>query len=310
MLPARALRPGRDQPNPVVARSNASSRAASRSAPMNAWTAITRNGLCGRPRRLAAVAASAVPSSSRITSSDSTWRSRSALARDRNRCRATVRAPSANAVSAAPRNGAEHATHTDPISSRPERTATTMRPVKPMFGVLGDEQRIVGGHQMRENATGIEECAQLLRRLSFDDGRHPRRVGVLLQPRIRQHPRQPVFDDDRATGRFSQAVGQREEIRWATAGFGFAAFQHQAVDDCRQLAPRHRRVNHHHRDALVHAVECGVVVAAADQHDNRPRGGCPAHRLFDRAGTDTEQHVTDDRAILGDLMQDDAAQLG
>ena len=131
MLPASALRPGRDQPNPVVARSNANSRAASRSVPMNACTAITRNRLCGRPRRLAAVAASAVPSSSRITSSDSTWRSRSALARERNRCRATVRAPSANAVSADPFNGALHSTHTDPMSSRPERTATTMRPVIP-----------------------------------------------------------------------------------------------------------------------------------------------------------------------------------
>ena len=163
---------------------------------------------------------------------------------------------------------------------------------------------------MRVHATGIEECAQLLRCLSFDDGRHPRRVGVLLPPGIRQHPREPVLDDDRAAGGLSQAVGQREQIRWATAGFGFAAFQHQSVDDGGQLAPRHRRVNHHHRDALVRAAECGVVVAAADQHDNRPRGGCPAHRFFDRAGTDTEQHVTDDRAIVGDLMQDDAAQLG
>ena len=182
MLPASALRPGRDQPNPVVARSNATSSAASRSAPMNACTAITRNGLCGRPSRLAAVAASAVPSSNRITSSDSTWRSRSALARERNMCRATVRAPSANAVSAAPRSGAGHATHTDPMSSRPDRTATTMRPVKPMIGVGGDEQRFIGGRQMCGNAARVEECAQLLRRLSFDDGRHPRRVGVLLQP--------------------------------------------------------------------------------------------------------------------------------
>ena len=150
-----------------------------------------------------------------------------------------------------------------------------------VIGVLGDEQRLVGGRQMRVHAPGIEECAQLLGCLSFDDGGHPRRVGVLLPPGIRQHPRKPVLDDDRAAGRFSQAVGQREQIRWATAGFGFAAFHNQSVDDGCQLTPRHRRVNHHHRDALVRAVECGVVVAAADQHDNRPRGGCPAHRFFD-----------------------------
>jgi hypothetical protein len=31
-------------------------------------------------------------------------------------------------------------------------------PGQAQFGVLGDEQRIVGRHQMRENATGIEEC--------------------------------------------------------------------------------------------------------------------------------------------------------
>jgi hypothetical protein len=29
--------------------------------------------------------------------------------------------------------------------------------------------------------------------------------------------------------------------------------------------------NHYHRDALVRAAECTVVIAAADQHDNRVR---------------------------------------
>ena len=106
-----------------------------------------------------------------------------------------------------------------------------------MFGVLGDKQRFVGGRQMGVHAAGVEECAQLLRCLSLDDGRHPRRVGVLLPPGIRQHPREPVLDDYRPAGGLSQTVGQCEQIRWATPGFGFAAFQHQSVDDCGQHAP-------------------------------------------------------------------------
>jgi hypothetical protein len=48
---------------------------------------------------------------------------------------------------------------------------------------------------------------------------------VLLAPGIGQHPREPVLDDDRAAGGLRQTVGKGEQIRWATAGFGFAAFQ-------------------------------------------------------------------------------------
>ena len=126
-----------------------------------------------------------------------------------------------------------------------------------------------------------KNVAQLLRCLSFDDGRHPCRVGVLLAPGIRQHPREPVLDDDRPAGGLAKLSAKAKQIRWATPGFGFAAFQHQAVDDRGQLAPRHRRINHHHRDTLGRAGECGVIiVAATDQHHNRARRRRPAHRLF------------------------------
>ena len=76
-----------------------------------------------------------------------------------------------------------------------------------MIGVPGDKQRFVGARQMCVHAAGVEECAQLLGCLSLDDGRHPRRVGVLLSPGIRQHPREPVLDDDRAAGGLRQTVG-------------------------------------------------------------------------------------------------------
>ena len=51
----------------------------------------------------------------------------------------------------------------------------------------------------------------------------------------------------------------------------YSAFHHQSVDDGPQLSRGDRRVNHYHRDALVRAAECTVVIAAADQHDNRVR---------------------------------------
>ena len=105
------------------------SSAASGSAPMSACTAITRSRVWGSPSLLAAVAESAEPSSSRTTRSDSTWRSRSALARERKRCRAP-RAPSANGeCGPLQRCPARHPDRT--TSSRPDRTATTMRPVIP-----------------------------------------------------------------------------------------------------------------------------------------------------------------------------------
>ena len=53
-----------------------------------------------------------------------------ALARERRRCSATVRAPSRNAASAGPRNSVGVITHTDPSSSRPTRAATTIRPTE------------------------------------------------------------------------------------------------------------------------------------------------------------------------------------
>ena len=140
---------------------------------MNACTAITRNRVCGRPSRLAAVAASAVPSSNRITSSDSTWRSRSALARDRSRCRATVRAPSANAVSAAPFNGALHSTHTDPINPRPGAHCHHHASGHSVIGSRVTNSGSVGARQMGVHAAGVEECAQLLGCLSFDDESPP-----------------------------------------------------------------------------------------------------------------------------------------
>ena len=118
------------------------------------------------------------------------------------------------------------------------------------------------------HAAGVEECAQLLGCLSLDDGRHSRRVGVLLSPGIGQHAGEPVLDDDRAAGGLRQTVGKGEQIRWAAPGFGFAAFQDQSVDDRGQLAPCHRRVDHHHRDTLGGAGERGVVIVAfADQYE-------------------------------------------
>ncbi len=128
MFSTTALRPGRDQPKPAVACSKAISSAVCGSVSARGRTAITCSDPGGRPRRLARLAASGVPSSSRITASDSTWRSRSALARERSRCSATVRAPSASARRAAPRSVRGVLTHTEPSCSRPTRTATTIRP--------------------------------------------------------------------------------------------------------------------------------------------------------------------------------------
>ena len=57
----------------------------------------------------------------------------------------------------------EQETHTDPISSRPDRTATTMRPDKPCVVVGIDEQGLVGDGQVREDPARREEFVQLLR---------------------------------------------------------------------------------------------------------------------------------------------------
>jgi hypothetical protein len=108
---------------------------------------------------------------------------------------------------------------------------------------------------MGEDAGGFEELPHPLGRLSSEDGLHPRRVGILLEPRVRQHLQQPIVDHHRAADGVSQTVGEGEQICWTPTGFGLAPLEHQAVRHGGQFAPGQRLLDDQHRAGPALGVE-------------------------------------------------------
>ena len=81
---------------------------------------------------------------------------------------------------------------------------------------------------------------------------------MLLLPRIRQHPQQPIVDDYCTADGLGQTVRQREQIGGTTAGL-----QHQPVDDRRHLTPGHLLVANHDRESFGRTVESHLLAVAA-----------------------------------------------
>lgn len=219
-----------------------------------------------------------------------------------------MRAPSAKARSAAgQRRLTRHPHRSDQLRAGSHRHHHA--PGETPLGVLGDEQRLVGDLQVGEYPSGLQQRAQRLGRLPLQDRLDQGRIG-LGQPRVRQHAQVPILDHHRVADPVGQAVGQREKIRWATPGFGLAAFQNQTVDDRGHRAPRHRRIDHQDSADVGDAVERHRRLIVAQHHHRGTRRRRPAHGFVERAGAHGQQDVAHHRAVLGRLVDDDAAQLG
>ena len=79
----------------------------------------------------------------------------------------------------------------------------------------------------------------------------------------------------------------RDEQRFVGVGkmcenpTGFEEFT-QLRGACRSMIvwTRHRRVDHHHRNALAKPLERAVLIVTAHQHHNRSRRGRPSQRIL------------------------------
>ncbi|MGW0200271.1 hypothetical protein [Nonomuraea sp. NPDC003201] len=303
MSPSSALRPGLDQPNPVVACSKASSSAA--------W----RSAVCAdgddphRLRRQAQPADHRLGVGAALQQPDDQVRLHLPLQVGAGPGTQQVQCDRARAVrqraemSAGQRALAGHPHPAEQFAAGPRRHGHP--PGQAVPGIGRHEHRLVRRSQPGEHPLLLEQLAQPVGDAPGEDGLQPGRVARLLGAGVGQHPRVPVLDGHRPADDVGQAVGQGEQVGRAASGGCLTALQHQPVHHAGELAPRDGGIGQQDGHPVPVAERGGVpldVRAAfgrADQDRCGSEGGGPLHRLGDRGGADGQEQVAGGVAVGG-----------